>query len=36
LQENRPPELTAHDGIQATRMVLLADKSIRTGQPQPM
>lgn len=32
LQENRPPALTAHDGIQATRIVLAADQSIRTGQ----
>lgn len=36
LQENRPPELTVLDGIQATRMVLLADRSIRTGRPQKL
>lgn len=34
LQENRQPELTALDGIQATRMVLAADKAIRTGDVQ--
>jgi predicted dehydrogenase len=34
LREQRPPALSALDGIQATRMVLLADRSIRTGQVQ--
>jgi len=29
LSEGKPPELTAHDGIQATRMVLLAEHSMR-------
>jgi predicted dehydrogenase len=33
LREGRPPALSALDGIQATRMVLLADQSIRTGRP---
>jgi predicted dehydrogenase len=27
----RPPALTAHDGVQATRMVLAAEAAIRTG-----
>lgn len=31
---DRPPAITAHDGIQATRMVLAADAAIRTGQVQ--
>jgi predicted dehydrogenase len=34
LRENREPELTAQDGIQATRLVLAADKAIRTGEVQ--
>lgn len=34
LKENRPPALTAHDGIQATKIVLAADQAIRTGQVQ--
>lgn len=36
LQEKRAPVLTAHDGIQATRIVLAADNSIRTGQVQEL
>jgi len=31
LRAGRPPELTVHDGIQATRIVLAADRAIRTG-----
>ncbi len=31
LLDGRAPALTAHDGIQATRMVLAADKAIRSG-----
>jgi len=31
LSEGRAPELTVWDGIQATRMVLAADRAIRTG-----
>jgi predicted dehydrogenase len=34
LRENREPEISAHDGIQATRIVLAADKAIRTGDVQ--
>jgi predicted dehydrogenase len=34
LREGREPELTAQDGIQATRLVLAADRAIRTGQVQ--
>ena len=30
------PELTVHDGIQATRMVLAADRAIRTGEVQEL
>lgn len=36
LQENRPPALTAQDGIQATRIVLAADQAIRTGHVQEL
>ena len=36
LQQGRQPELSAHDGIQATRMVLAADKAIRTGEVQEL
>lgn len=36
LRENRPPELSALDGIQSTRIVLLADLAIRTGQVQKL
>ncbi len=36
LRNNREPAITAHDGIQATRMVLAADKAIRTGQVQEL
>ena len=36
LSQGREPELTAYDGIQATRIVLAADKAIRTGQVQEM
>jgi predicted dehydrogenase len=36
LTANKPPELTAHDAIQATRIVLAADKAIRTGQVQDL
>lgn len=34
LRENRTPELTARDGIQATRIVLAAIQAIRTGEVQ--
>ncbi len=34
LKEGREPELTVHDGIQATRIVLAADRAIRTGEVQ--
>ena len=34
LIEARPPPLTVLDGLQATRMVMLADRAIRTGQVQ--
>jgi myo-inositol 2-dehydrogenase/D-chiro-inositol 1-dehydrogenase len=36
LREKREPALTAHDGIQATRIVLAADRAIRTGQVQEL
>ena len=36
LVQGREPELTAHDGIQATRIVLAADKAIRSGQVQEL
>lgn len=36
LRENRQPKMNAHDGIQATRMVLAADRAIRTGQVQDL
>jgi predicted dehydrogenase len=36
LQAGREPELTAHDGIQATRIVLAADRAIRTGEVQTL
>lgn len=36
LMQGREPDLTAHDGIQATRIVLAADKAIRTGQVQEL
>lgn len=36
LRENRRPALTAFDGIQATRIVLAADRAIRTGQVQEL
>ena len=31
LREGREPALTVHDGVQATRIVLAADRAIRTG-----
>jgi len=34
LKQGRPPALTVHDGIQAERMVLAADRAIRTGEVQ--
>ncbi|MBT4500371.1 MAG: Gfo/Idh/MocA family oxidoreductase [Gemmatimonadetes bacterium] len=34
LKEGRQPELTVLDGIQATRIVLAADRAIRTGEVQ--
>ena len=34
LRENREPEISALDGIQATRIVLAADKAIRSGEVQ--
>jgi predicted dehydrogenase len=36
LREDRQPELTVRDGIQATRMVLAADRAIRTGTVQEL
>ena len=36
LLEGREPKLTALDGIQATRIVLAADKAIRTGEVQEL
>jgi predicted dehydrogenase len=36
LSENRQPAINVHDGIQATRIVLAADKAIRTGQVQEL
>ena len=36
LRTGRAPALTAHDGIQATRIVLAADRAIRTGQVQEL
>jgi len=36
LLENREPEINAQDGIQATRLVLAADRAIRTGQVQQL
>jgi predicted dehydrogenase len=36
LRAGREPELTARDGIQATRIVLAADQAIRTGQIQEL
>lgn len=34
LVENREPSITAYDGIQTTRLVLAADRAIRTGDVQ--
>ena len=34
LLEGRPPELSAHDGLQATRIVLAAEKAVQTGEVQ--
>ncbi len=36
LKENRQPELSVEDGIQATRIVLAADRAIRTGEVQEL
>jgi predicted dehydrogenase len=36
LRAGRAPALTAHDGIQATRIVLAADRAIQTGQVQEL
>ncbi len=36
LEQGRQPELTVHDGIQATRIVLAADRAIRTGEVQSL
>lgn len=36
LVKGERPELTAHDGLAATRMVLAADRAIRTGQVQAL
>lgn len=36
LAEGRQPNITAHDGIQATRLVLAADRAIRTGEVQSL
>ena len=34
LQENRAPAISAHDGIQATRLVFAAEQAIRSGEVQ--
>jgi predicted dehydrogenase len=36
LREGREPDLTAYDGLQATRIVLAADRAIRTGEVQTL
>ncbi|MCC6446567.1 MAG: Gfo/Idh/MocA family oxidoreductase [Armatimonadetes bacterium] len=36
LLEGRQPGITAYDGLQATRMVLAADRAIRTGEVQKL
>ena len=36
LRAGRAPPLTVDDGIQATRIVLAADKAIRTGEVQEL
>jgi len=36
LREGRQPSVTAHDGLQATRIVLAADRAIRTGEVQTL
>lgn len=36
LRDGRPPELSVHDGVQATRMVLAADAAIRSGEVQAL
>ena len=36
LLEKRQPQINAHDGLQATRMVLAADAAIRRGQVQEL
>lgn len=36
LRENRQPNISALDGIQATRIVLAADRAIRTGEVQKL
>ena len=36
LRDGREPEINAQDGIQATRIVLAADKAIRTGEVQEL
>lgn len=36
LREAHEPELTAHDGIQATRIVLAAERAIQTGEVQEL
>lgn len=36
LREGRQPEITAQDAIQTTRMVLAADRAIRTGEVQEL
>lgn len=36
LRQGRAPELTVQDGIQATRIVLAADRAIRSGQVQEL
>lgn len=36
LKEGREPEINAQDGIQATRIVLAADRAIRTGEVQEL
>jgi len=36
LREGREPCVNAHDGLQATRIVLAADRAIRTGEVQTL
>ena len=36
IRNGRPPELSAHDGVQAMRIIIAADRAIRTGQIQDL